>query len=131
MRALVVGLMISTATPALAADEKGIIFITGAGNSTCGQWLDAVDKRREIVEAAYTQWVLGFVGGRNAYAAGNAKVQDFQSARHFGRKHCRDNPLDNVFAVGAALVKATDPANLSGVTGIEWRPAARGFAPGS
>lgn len=107
-----IALLAAQAHPTRSADERGVFAITGAGNVSCGEWTRAAETNSEVMENIYTQWVLGFVGGRNAYAPGNAEVADFNSARYFGRQYCANNPLHSIFNVGLALVAAKNGAPI-------------------
>ena len=113
--ALVFGLV----PPTLAQDASGRVHFEtmGAGNTSCGQYLEA--RRPSDWDRSYLHWVGGFLSAINWTFAGRGYKSalgrfDGDGALAWLDKYCRENPLD-VFATAATalvnhLVKRADPS---------------------
>jgi len=90
--------------PLCASAQSSGVHVWGAGNASCGQWLE--ETKRESARAQHTDWVLGFLTAFNYY---NPKRQvtppDRASVSAWIDKHCRDNPLHREFMAPAALLE--------------------------
>lgn len=75
-------------------------MMTGAGASSCGQYLEARAKNSSALNAIFASWIQGFVSAMNArtYEA-NAPIRNLPESATllaYTDKFCRENPLADV-----------------------------------
>jgi hypothetical protein len=91
------------AMPAMA-DSAWLIGI-GAAAGGCGTWATAATG--SLTDTAYSDWIMGYVSGANAWGRGianNAKGLPNNSIVLWVKNYCRGHPLENVEAGAEALV---------------------------
>ena len=88
--------------PAVLASPAWSDFTSfGAGNTTCGQFVELNDERGKLSTAE--QWMWGFFSGFN-YSVQTQQNKDSHvgKGKHYAiyaavLKHCKDKPLDDIF----------------------------------
>lgn len=122
MKAIVISILYAALCSAAFASP---IAASGAGSSTCGQWIDAhkppkpTDQKVEVddlgtvtVQAALLdQWVFGFVTSVNQFAphSNDGHIQngiDEGSMLKFVSVYCAGHPLEPVLTASARLILA-------------------------
>lgn len=77
------------------------VLVMGAGNLSCGTWLE----EKSDTTSLRTQWLLGYLTGYNGFNANRqVQVPDAASAMAFVHQYCANNPLHNVLLAANALV---------------------------
>ena len=96
-RALLVAALIAGAMGPAYPDDFGGVRILAYGNNTCGSFV----KSDPQVKQMYLAWVVGFITGSNAYAAGRDRLVgehwDPNSTLLWLENYCSKDPLATFF----------------------------------
>ena len=96
-RALLVAALIAGAMGPAYPDDFPGVRILGYGNNTCGSFV----KSDPQVKQMYLAWVVGFITGSNAYAAGRDRLVgehwDPNSTLLWLENYCSKDPLATFF----------------------------------
>lgn len=97
--ALVSASLALIATSALAGEGNGVIY--GAGNSSCGRWLE---DRKSDDWFGKGQWMLGFISAASVFDVVDLKRSDSAAFAAFADKYCTEHPLDQFSDAVRALL---------------------------
>jgi hypothetical protein len=96
-RALLIAALIAGAMGPAYPDDFPGVRILGYGNNTCGSFV----KSDPQVKQMYLAWVVGFITGSNAYAAGRDRLVgehwDPNSTLLWLENYCSKDPLATFF----------------------------------
>lgn len=110
-----VSFLLCTVPISLLSAERRVF--SGAGMSSCGEWLEHRQMNSEGVNSSLTSWVQGLLSGLNfaraAAAADFSKalviLPDAPSMLAYVDKFCRENPLETPFAGSIRLFAELPP----------------------
>lgn len=107
LSALILASSLMIAPGAWASDSNGQFVVLAYGNHSCGKWLKSQAKGSE--EGRHQQsWIMGFVSAHNESTPGIANLFegiDTDGAFAWISKHCRENPLEDIYDASLKLVK--------------------------
>jgi hypothetical protein len=105
LKALQIALILATFTCSSLAQQESGVWVMGAGNDSCGKYLE-VRKGNSMSETnLYVSWVLGYLSAYNMYTnQKDARVPDAESMVAFLDLYCRNNPLNNVLKGAWGLI---------------------------
>lgn len=98
---ILLGVLLSLTTGAIAADANGQFAMKGAGFLTC-QIFSAEREKRSEVYYLIAGWVEGFVTAHNRYVPDTFDITSFESTEMLltvMENHCKDHPEDRLFPV--------------------------------
>lgn len=89
---------------ATASYAKDGSVVMGAGNDSCGKWLESRETPSSHYQ--YKQWIFGFVSGTNwTNSKKQATPPDGEATVLFIDQYCKNNPLHTLVLAAAALVQ--------------------------
>lgn len=114
LTSLAIGLALTTATPAVSAQNAPIQF-RWMGSMTCGAWRAAPQDHELLPKASLLNWVLGVIAGRSAMR-GDDVLRDVEidSIAAWLDDYCASSPLDTLVQATFKLEQALIARRQSG-----------------
>jgi hypothetical protein len=100
--------VIASAAHAESLPPDQDIIVWGAGGSSCGKWTLA-RQSRSVNAGLYTQWVAGYLSGKNVESPSNPqndplKGTDFAGLMAWIDNYCSSHPLEAIIAAANKLM---------------------------